>query len=209
MVVARVPSTVSAAPGPGFASPVLDAQRTFRAVMAALAEPGTVKEIGGTIQRCPGFSSAMTAIALALTDFETRLWLDAGTASDAASYIRFHTGAPICTEERDAAFAFVARPLAMPRLDKFALGSLDYPDRSTTILVDVESIDPTRGLFLTGPGIPGQRRLAISPLPPSFVAERVANRAMFPRGVDVIFCAGDRIAALPRSTCVGLSMEAR
>ena len=34
---------------------------------------------------------------------------------------------------------------------------------------------------------------------PGFVQEWAANHAMFPRGVDLILCAGNRLAALPRS----------
>jgi len=39
----------------------------------------------------------------------------------------------------------------------------------------------------------------VAGLPPGFLAEWEANRALFPRGVDVILCAGDHLAALPRT----------
>ncbi|MFM9942673.1 MAG: phosphonate C-P lyase system protein PhnH [Hyphomicrobiaceae bacterium] len=200
---ARLPlAPAPAVPGPGFSAPVLDAQRTFRAVMTALAEPGTVHEIAAGGPQCPELSPAMTAIALTLADYETRLWLQVGPDSEAARYLRFHTGAPIVAAEHDAGFAFVTRPLAMPRLAAFAQGNLDYPDASTTIVIDVERIDTTQGFTLSGPGIAGRRRLGVSPLPTTFAADIAANRAAFPCGVDLIFCAGHRIAALPRSTRV-------
>jgi alpha-D-ribose 1-methylphosphonate 5-triphosphate synthase subunit PhnH len=38
--------------------------------------------------------------------------------------------------------------------------------------------------------------------PQGFMAEWAANAVRFPRGVDVILCAGDTIAALPRSVSI-------
>jgi alpha-D-ribose 1-methylphosphonate 5-triphosphate synthase subunit PhnH len=197
----RLPT--AAAISAGFSAPVLDAQRTFRAVMNALAEPGTGHAVDAEGPRCPGFSVAMTAIALTLADFETRLWTDIGAAGDAAAYLRFHTGAPIVVEAKSAAFAFVTRPRDLPRLATFAQGTLEYPDTSATLVVDVESIDTTRGWALSGPGIAGTRRLTVSPVPDTLLPDLAANRAAFPCGIDIIFCAGTRIVALPRSIRVG------
>jgi alpha-D-ribose 1-methylphosphonate 5-triphosphate synthase subunit PhnH len=189
--------------GVGFTQPVFDAQRAFRAVMNALAEPGTEHFIGTNSPNCPGFSIAMTAIALTLADFETRIWIDAAAPPDAAAYLRFHTGAPIVSAHKDAAFAFITRSRDLPTLSTFAQGTLDYPDTSTTIIIDVLSIDTTRGWSMTGPGVVGVRRLAVSPLPELFASDFIANRSTFPCGVDVIFCAGTKIVALPRSTRMG------
>jgi alpha-D-ribose 1-methylphosphonate 5-triphosphate synthase subunit PhnH len=189
--------------GVGFAKPVFDAQRTFRAVMNALAEPGTEHLLDVDGPHCPGFSKAMTAIALTLADLETQLWIDAAAPSDAIRYLRFHTGAPIVAEPKHAAFAFVLRSRQLPRLATFAQGTLEYPDTSATIVMEVENIETTRGWTLNGPGIAATRRLTVSPLPDTFAADLAINRRAFPCGVDIIFCAGARIVALPRSTRVG------
>jgi alpha-D-ribose 1-methylphosphonate 5-triphosphate synthase subunit PhnH len=42
-------------------------------------------------------------------------------------------------------------------------------------------------------------------LPDGFVAARADNRALFPRGVDVLMVAGSDLVALPRSTVVALA----
>jgi len=186
----------------GFANPVLDAQATFRSVLSALAEPGTVHRVAIPVECCPGFSSAMTALALTLADFETRLWLDAGSQGAAAAYLRFQTGAPVTAAVGEATFAFITQPPAMLPLSAFAQGSLDYPDSSCTIVVDVRAIATTHGFRLTGPGIPGMRRLHIEPLPETFAADIAANRAVFPMGVDLLFCRDTMVAALPRTTFV-------
>jgi alpha-D-ribose 1-methylphosphonate 5-triphosphate synthase subunit PhnH len=186
----------------GFADPVRDAQATFRAVMMAFAEPGTVREIVQPADTCAGFSAAMTAIALTLADFETRVWLEPDAPAPAAQYVRFHTGAAIVGEPAQAAFAFLTRAQHLPRLGTFAQGSLEYPDTSTTLVIDVGHIETGRGYQLTGPGILGTRSLSVGPLPETFAADITANRAAFPCGVDLIFSHGTRIAALPRSTRV-------
>jgi alpha-D-ribose 1-methylphosphonate 5-triphosphate synthase subunit PhnH len=204
------PAARQAAPlASGFADPARDSQRVFRALLDAMAEPGTIHAAAAAAGPCPGFSPAMTAVALTIADFETTLWTDLGADSDAATYLRFHTGAPIIAAHEAAAFAFVTRPLALPALATFAQGSLEYPDTSTTIVIDVEAITGERGWRLTGPGVKGERQLAASPLRPALVDELAANRKGFPLGVDLILCCGNRIAALPRSTTVTHSARSR
>jgi alpha-D-ribose 1-methylphosphonate 5-triphosphate synthase subunit PhnH len=188
---------------PAFADPVLEAQAVFRAVMDAMARPGTVKSISGDLDPPRPLARTAASVALALLDHETPFWLDAplADAADVSGWIRFHTGAPYVTQPDEAAFAILADSVQAPPFDRFALGSMEYPDRSATLILQVESFSgaPMR---LTGPGIAGSRSFAASPLPGAFFAQMGANRALFPRGVDLIFVTNDSLAALPRSTRV-------
>ena len=45
-----------------------------------------------------------------------------------------------------------------------------------------------------------QHRLQVEGLPQAFLADWATNGARFPRGIDLVLCAGDRLAALPRTT---------
>ena len=54
---------------------------------------------------------------------------------------------------------------------------------------------------LTGPGIEGEAQLDVVGAPALWPGWR-ANAGRFPRGVDVVLCAGVRLAALPRTTRV-------
>jgi len=54
-------------------------------------------------------------------------------------------------------------------------------------------------LLLAGPGIADVQSFSAQPLPPDFPNRIAANRALFPRGVDVILISPDAVAALPRS----------
>ena len=55
---------------------------------------------------------------------------------------------------------------------------------------------------LKGPGIKDEASLALAGLPDGFWAQVQANHEKFQFGVDLIFAAGDRLTALPRSTRV-------
>jgi alpha-D-ribose 1-methylphosphonate 5-triphosphate synthase subunit PhnH len=184
----------------GFAEPVLAAQSTFRVVMDAMARPGTVRRLAGIAAPAP-LSPTAAAVALTLLDYETPFWLDAplAAAPEVARWISFHTGAPLTRDPAAAAFAFVADSAASPPFASFALGNPEYPDRSTTLVLQVARLSEDEGLILRGPGIAGSRRLAASPLPADFLDRLADNRAQFPRGVDVLLAAADAVAALPRS----------
>jgi alpha-D-ribose 1-methylphosphonate 5-triphosphate synthase subunit PhnH len=138
---------------------------------------------------------------LTLLDYETPVWLDAALAQapDVTAWISFHTGAPRTDDPREATFAFLAEPELALGFDQFALGSDDYPDRSTTLVLQVEQMTAGEGILFAGPGIAGTQALHVAPLPSDFTARLVTNHTLFPRGVDLILATDLDIAALPRS----------
>lgn len=184
-----------------FAHPVFDSQSVFRAVMNALARPGNVMRVTPPVAAPPPLGPAAAAIALALLDYETPVWLDAPLAAQpaVADWLTFHTGAPITPAPEQAAFAFVADAAAAPDFAQFAVGTPEYPDRSTTIVMQVEALAGGEPLVLTGPGIEQTRRFSAAPLPADFADRLCANRALFPRGVDLLIACGDMLVGLPRS----------
>lgn len=184
----------------GFADPVHDSQRTFRALMRAMAEPGVPVPLASDLAPPPPLSPEMAAAALALVDYETPVFLDRtlAAAPEVARFLRFHTGAPIVAEPREARFALIGDGAALPDLALFAQGEPDYPDRSATLIVQVAELGGD-ALALEGPGIAGRRPFGAAPLPADFAARLAANRAGFPLGVDLILCGPGTVAGLPRS----------
>jgi len=185
-----------------FTNPVFDAQRVFRAAMNALARPGKLQPFDPGVRPPAALPPEIAALALALADHETPLWLDAALteARDVADYLRFHTGAPLVRHPVEAAFALVSEPALCPALMSFTLGTADYPDRSTTILIQTDTLRSSYTLNLRGPGIAGNSVLRAEPLPPAFVREWGENRRYFPRGVDILIAADGWLAGLPRTT---------
>jgi alpha-D-ribose 1-methylphosphonate 5-triphosphate synthase subunit PhnH len=183
---------------PGFADPVLDAQAAFRAVLEAMSRPGRVVVAGQGLRPPAPLMPAAAAVLLALADADTPLWCDAG--ADVEAWLRFHCGAPFVAAPMAA--AFVLAGAAPPALDALGAGSEEKPQHGATLVLQVASLEAGTGWRLTGPGIEREHRLAVRGAPAGFVAAWAANRAGFPRGVDVVLCAHDRIAALPRSVAI-------
>ncbi|BCJ89688.1 carbon-phosphorus lyase subunit PhnH [Terrihabitans soli] len=183
-----------------FTDPVFDAQRVFRAAMNALARPGTLQPLDADLRPPQHLPKELAALA-GLPTRNAGL-LDAALAGshEVLDYLRFHTGAPIVTRPGDASFALISDPALCPSLTSFTLGTPDYPDRSTTLLIQADTLRSSHTLTLKGPGISGSAALRAEPLPPGFVREWAANRALFPRGVDILIAAEGWLAGLPRST---------
>jgi alpha-D-ribose 1-methylphosphonate 5-triphosphate synthase subunit PhnH len=197
-------ATLQSGLGTGFANPVQSSQAVFRSVMNAMARPGSVHTIAETVKAPSLMMPATAAVALALFDHDTPIWLDQVFASegDMASWLRFQTGAPLTADASQAAFALIAKGSALPDFQAFAPGTPEYPDRSTTLVVQVETLTAGDEFTLSGPGIQGTAKLRAGALPQDFVARMQANRALFPLGVDLLLVNGNDLVALPRSTHV-------
>ena len=184
-----------------FGDPVIASQAVFRLAMNAMARPGTITHVPGLVRPPAPLGAAAGAVALTLLDYDTPVWLDHDLSAtpEVAAWLHFHTGAPLTTDPRTAAFAFVADTGRMPGFEMFAQGTMEYPDRSTTLVLQLAHLSEQAGLELAGPGIAGTKRLSGAPLPADFRVRLIANRALFPRGLDLVLTTDDAVAALPRS----------
>ena len=182
---------------PGFADPVRDSQACFRAVLDAMARPGRIHHLAAPLAAPPGLCRAAAAVLLTLVDADTPLWLDpaAGAARD---WVLFHCGSPLSSAQ-EAAFALVLGPV---RLADFHAGTDDAPELGATVILQVDRLGQGEGFRLSGPGLAEPATLAVTGLPADFAASWRTNHAQFPRGVDVILCAGDSLSALPRTVRV-------
>lgn len=186
----------------GFSDPVTDSQAVFRALMDAMARPGSVHALPDVTMPPAPLSRSASALIVMLADADTPVWLDSTLARTSAvkDWIVFHTGAPVTDFQSEAAFALVANPKSLSALNGFSLGSQEFPDRSTSVILQVSTLSEGAPLRLEGPGIKGQASLAPDPMPSHFEAQWQANRAAFPRGIDLILAGSGCVAAMPRST---------
>lgn len=185
-----------------FDDPVLGAQSIFRAVMEALAHPGTPHPIAFSGAPPAPLTPELAAVVLTLCDHDTPIWLDPALAgsADVGEWIGFHTGAPIERDTARAAFALATDGDLLPPLATFAQGTDEYPDRSTTVMLAVPALAGGAALRARGPGIANDVMLAPQGLPHHFATERAENRDRFPRGVDLLLTAPGMVLGLPRST---------
>jgi alpha-D-ribose 1-methylphosphonate 5-triphosphate synthase subunit PhnH len=186
----------------GFADPVLQSQTVFRALMDALANPGTPQNLVTPAAMGSRISGELASILLTVSDHDTGIWLDDVLRSDASvlEFVNFHSGAPVVTEPGRAVFAFATGANHLPRLDQFNLGTQEYPDRSTTIVLSVEALRGRDELTIRGPGIREHGHISPVGLPGDFLAQWADNRELFPRGIDLLLVAEGQVMGLPRST---------
>ncbi len=190
--------------GAGFSDPVFQSQSAFRALLAALSEPGIPQTVAGGIAPPDGLHAATATALLTLADYETPIWLPPALRDGAAgAWLRFHCGATLVSEPGQAAFAIIDGADPAPLLSAFNPGTDQFPDRSTTIVVQCTALDGGEAVTLTGPGILGSRTVAPAGLRPGFWAEVAANNDAYPLGVDLLLSHGDAVLGLPRSTRIG------
>ena len=189
---------------PGFADPVGQAQASFRAVLDAMARPGTLVRVGDELVAPAPLDPATGAVLLTLVDHDTLLWLDmarfaARDTGAARDWIAFHCGAGFADGPAAADFALA---LALPDLATLSPGTHEQPETAATLILQVGSLTEGARYRLRGPGLRTSSTLAVSGLPVEFVEVWQRNRGGFPLGVDVLLCAGTTLAALPRSVTV-------
>lgn len=188
-----------------FSHPVLSSQAVFRTVMEAMARPARIVSVKSDAAAPEPLCDAAAALALTLSDADTPLWLSPSlSASAAPAWLTFHTGAPMAQARLDAVFAFFARQDGWPKADGFSLGSDLYPDRSPTLVIEVEALTGGPMLVAEGPGIEALQRLSPKGLPPGFLEERALNRSFYPRGHDLILVCDSDLICLPRTTRLAL-----
>ncbi|MEM7237098.1 MAG: phosphonate C-P lyase system protein PhnH [Pseudomonadota bacterium] len=178
----------------GFSDAALASSAAFRAALDAMARPGRILPIHGATPPHP-LSIAAGTLLLTLCDQGTPVFLapsvDLPMIRD---WMIFHTGAPLSTPE-DAMFALGRWEELLP-LDRYAIGTSEYPDRSATLIVECDTL-ASAGTRLRGPGIADVAELQLPETEPF-----LRNAALFPLGLDFMFTAGSELAALPRTTRV-------
>jgi len=199
------------------ASDVLGPQLVYRTMLDAVARPGTVKSFAAAARELgseAGCSPAAAAIALTLLDREVTHAVFLNDGGKLAAFIRRMTFSP----EADAASADyvfaeghadagAGRSIA----GKLKTGTLEAPEESAMVLLRVDRFAPARDgsgegedtLVLSGPGIPGEWRCAISGVHPEWWTQRERLNAEFPMGTDWFFFTDEGLMmAIPRTTRV-------
>ena len=161
-----------------------------------MSRPGSIHTVPAASVP-PPLNQATASVLLTLVDHESPLWLD-HAADTARSWIAFHTGTVIVP----ASAANFALALFLPPLDGLPNGTDEAPETAMTVILQVAALDQGQRFVLEGPGLREPYALFIKGLPADFAAIWQRNHALFPRGIDLILCAGNEVTALPRSVSV-------
>ena len=171
--------------------PVHDTRRTFDGLLSAMSRPGTVHEVP---------APADHAVVATLVDHEVTIATDDETLRDALSgQGRLESAAP-----EDADIVHI-RDHTRVDVRTCKRGSLVEPSEGATVVYRVESVAAGSGtgttVRLSGPGVEDTATLSV-PLPESAIAALIDAQSDYPRGVDAVFAAADRLAAVPRAVTV-------
>jgi alpha-D-ribose 1-methylphosphonate 5-triphosphate synthase subunit PhnH len=183
---------------PGFLNPVTEAQSCFRSVLSAMSRPGSIVPVPHSIA-APPLDPATAAVLLTLVDADVTLWLD-DALSSSWDWLAFHAGVLSASGLGQAAFLCVT---SLPPLGDVFAGTDAAPENAATVILQVPALTGGPRLTLYGPGLEAPAVITPQGLPPDFVAQWEVNHRLFPRGVDLLLCAGSAFLALPRSVRIG------
>jgi alpha-D-ribose 1-methylphosphonate 5-triphosphate synthase subunit PhnH len=180
------------------------AQADFRALLNVLSRPGVLDAVGR------GDGPAVLAVAAGLADVEVpTAVLTAPGDEHWERALHLGTSAPPAPPH-EARMVVALRPPTAAEIATLTKGDALHPEFGTRLLIAVEGLSQAAGnvpgevvLTLSGPGVPGTRRLRVSGLARAVFEALVEANADFPAGIDTFLVTPDgTVAGLPRSTRV-------
>jgi alpha-D-ribose 1-methylphosphonate 5-triphosphate synthase subunit PhnH len=173
-----------------------DAQRVFRAVLDALARPGTTTHLPA-----PAGAPAALAPLLALADLDTPVCVLDATTADSERWLRAVTTATSAPVAALGAARLVAslRPVTVDELRAVRVGSPADPEEAALIALAVPALIGGPAVRLDGPGAAPGAVIAPVGLPVGWLDVRAA--VGYPAGADLLLVDSDgACVGLPRST---------
>lgn len=183
-----------------FGNPSIDGAHAFRKILASMSRPGRPVAFKPDLEAPVPMFVTTAAIASTLCDYQTPVWLSPSLDSPAVRhYLRFHTSAPLTQNPREAVFAFADAWEAEVGLPSFCAGTHEYPDRSTTLVIQSDSFEAGALVNLTGPGVQHAQAAQVERLDEAFWHGVIANNAGYPVGIDFMFVTREALMSCPRS----------
>jgi alpha-D-ribose 1-methylphosphonate 5-triphosphate synthase subunit PhnH len=186
-----------------------DSQQVFRAVLEALARPGTAMALpSGPLRRLapamvPVFALADLGTGVCVLENDIPHSSRPGETPDWADAVATATSAPLWPAEL-ARLVAALRPVTDDEVRSFCRGTAEAPEDAALVSLAVTDVaGGDRRWRLSGPGIACTATLAPRGLPDSFVAARADAVGGYPAGIDVLLVTEDfRVVGLPRTTTI-------
>ena len=173
-----------------------EAQRVFRAVLDALARPGTTTHLP-----VPAGVPAALAPLLALADLDTPVCVLDATSADSEGWLRAvttATSAPVAALGQ-ARLVAALRPVTVDELRSVRAGSPVDPEEAALVALAVPALTGGPVVRLEGPGAAPGAVIAPTGLPVGWLDVRAA--VAYPTGADLLLVDSDgACVGLPRST---------
>lgn len=209
---------------PAFEESVNESQQVFRTVLKCMSEPGTIRTIqpgsepdatqheklnqanANNTESLPIFPS-LWAIAQALLDSDASVFIgDQLLSQTLVQSLGFYTDATVTAKREGADFALMTQA-DWTSNGGFSVGTWEQPQQSCTLIIQVSELSSAQQLLLSGPGIKESCWLSIAGLSTEQQTLLQTNHALYPRGLDFIFCSPERIVCIPRSTQIQITSK--
>jgi alpha-D-ribose 1-methylphosphonate 5-triphosphate synthase subunit PhnH len=177
----------------------------FRSILRSFSKPAMPTTIVKVEGAPPPLFPTTAVIGLTLFDYQTPIWLSANLNTDAVrKFLRFQTGAPLTADPTAATFAILTLAETEAEWPNFNPGSHEYPDRSTSVILQVSSLTTGDAVRVLGPGLKDPVDFHVAKSTPNFWQHIQMNNSLFPIGNDFMFASPDAMAALPRSSRIAM-----
>ncbi|ABR47364.1 phosphonate metabolism protein [Alkaliphilus metalliredigens QYMF] len=183
-----------------------DVQMIYRKVLDAMSRPGKINNIKKETEALDQYQDLYLGtfgILHLLLDTEVTYNVISNNEKVVSQLINLHTYSKRA-DIKKADYIFILKNANKEEvevsLNDSKIGDLRDPQKSATVILEVEEISNEKGLILRGPGIKKESYLKIN-TPFSWIENRNQKNIEFPLGIDMIFIDKDaNITCLPRTT---------
>ena len=183
---------------------IFDAQLHFRIILDSMSRPGKVNNIGEIkIQSPEKLHPASALVAFALLNSDVAFYAQNNKETISEYFVVNTNSKPTSINKAD--FVFIDGSNDGEVVLEANNGVLEYPEKSATIVIDVDNIydvpkDQTHEIILQGPGVNGEKRVYIRNISASILQALKEQNSEYPLGVDVILTDSEgNIMCIPRS----------
>lgn len=178
-------------------------QRAFRTLLNCFARPGTASELERDYS-VEGLYAETITVCMTLLDGEVS-FQTAAECQEINQAVRVLTGGQIKPLEQ-ADFIIIPhgtkKEQLLEAIEAAKVGDLIDPQKSATVIIELDEMTPTMTAQLMGPGIETVEVVELA-ICEELIALRASKNKEFPLGIDCILIEqSGRVMALPRTTSV-------
>lgn len=173
-------------------------QQHYRTLVDIFSYPG---KIAKNVEKPNNYSTFCDGVLMtAMTLLDNEVTFHTTFKSDGQEFSTL-TGAMMADEIGESDYLIIKeKDLTTEIFEKASIGTLPSPEKSATLIIEVESFHEGQFYKLTGPGIKDEVMVQIS-LEPEWVSNRNGKCEEYPLGIDLILIDGQsNMMSIPRTT---------
>lgn len=167
---------------------VHDAQKVFRELLSAMANPGQIREIKKQAEKFTGDYAALLALGCTLLDNEEKMYVEKNPGLSSELH-----NLTLCKEAAldQADYVFLSSEMNYGSMEQILKnvrhGTYADPQESATIFLLCGQVEGEETMTLKGPGVKGERKLPVCPYIKKVIRLRNNLEIEYPLGVDLVF----------------------